>query len=172
MFKGDEAKIDNRKTMPFQKNQIQKIHDILGPPNTKQWPMLECHPDYVQLQQFLSGLMYPDSSSFRNWYDAHLRKSGYLQEKESPGDKGFALLSDLLRYDPYKRLGAAEAICHPYFADMRAEEQHNCFFNAEIHYPKRKIGQDDGSLSALGNKRSGLQDDTLNSKHVKRLKEG
>ena len=171
MFKGDEAKIDNRKTMPFQKNQFQKIHDILGPPDPKNWPMLEFHPDYPQFRQFLSGLRYPDSSSFKSWYDTQLCKSGYNQEKESPGAEGFALLSALLQYNPYDRHSAEQTLKHPYFAACRTEEHENCFFGSDIRYSKRKIGQEDGSSTFLGHKRSGLQDDTIN-RHAKRIREG
>lgn len=35
IFKGEEAKVENKKTVPFQKNQLQKIFDILGNPTSK-----------------------------------------------------------------------------------------------------------------------------------------
>ncbi len=35
IFKGEEAKIDNKKTVPFQRNQMQKIIEILGTPTSK-----------------------------------------------------------------------------------------------------------------------------------------
>jgi len=34
IFKGEEAKVENKKTVPFQKNQLQKIFDILGNPTS------------------------------------------------------------------------------------------------------------------------------------------
>lgn len=35
IFKGEEAKMDNKKTVPFQRNQMQKIIEILGTPTSK-----------------------------------------------------------------------------------------------------------------------------------------
>ncbi len=35
IFKGDEAKMDNKKVLPFQKNQLIKIFETLGTPTSK-----------------------------------------------------------------------------------------------------------------------------------------
>lgn len=35
IFKGEEAKVENKKTVPFQKNQLQKIFEVLGNPTSK-----------------------------------------------------------------------------------------------------------------------------------------
>ena len=37
IFKGEEVKMDNKKTVPFQKNQMQKIVDVLGTPKSEDY---------------------------------------------------------------------------------------------------------------------------------------
>ena len=50
IFKGEEAKLDNKKTPPFQRNQMQKIVEVLGMPRKEHWPGLVHHFEYTQLQ--------------------------------------------------------------------------------------------------------------------------
>src|SRR6516164_9761790 len=38
IFKGEEAKMDSKKSVPFQRNQMQKIVEILGMPSKDRWP--------------------------------------------------------------------------------------------------------------------------------------
>ncbi|KAJ6437262.1 meiotic mRNA stability protein kinase UME5 [Purpureocillium lavendulum] len=49
IFKGEEAKMDSKKTVPFQRNQMQKIVDIMGLPSRDKWPLLPTMPEYNQL---------------------------------------------------------------------------------------------------------------------------
>ena len=50
IFKGEEAKIDPKKTLPFQREQLSKIFDVLGPPDERSWPDLKLMPEYGTLQ--------------------------------------------------------------------------------------------------------------------------
>lgn len=49
IFKGEEAKMDSKKTVPFQRNQMQKIVDIMGLPTKERWPLLANMPEYQQV---------------------------------------------------------------------------------------------------------------------------
>lgn len=51
IFKGEEAKIDPKKTLPFQREQLTKIFEVLGPPTVEAWPGLATMPDFQQFQQ-------------------------------------------------------------------------------------------------------------------------
>jgi cyclin-dependent kinase 8/11 len=61
IFKGEEVKMDNKKTVPFQRGQMQKIIEILGTPTrTPSYPYLpQLHPQsphpstYLPLTAFL-----------------------------------------------------------------------------------------------------------------------
>src|SRR4051812_11092421 len=67
IFKGEEAKMDSKKTVPFQRNQMQKIAEILGMPTKDRWPGLCCQPEYGQLQSlFMSSLSSSNNNSNGN----------------------------------------------------------------------------------------------------------
>lgn len=51
IFKGEEAKIDPKKAMPFQKEQLTKIIEVLGAPTVHDWPNLVTMPDYPQYNE-------------------------------------------------------------------------------------------------------------------------
>ncbi|KAK7049312.1 cyclin-dependent protein kinase [Paramarasmius palmivorus] len=46
IFKGEEAKMDGKKNVPFQKDQLLKIFEVLGSPDTAMWPGLAHMPEY------------------------------------------------------------------------------------------------------------------------------
>ncbi|CAK7274294.1 cyclin-dependent protein kinase [Sporothrix epigloea] len=60
IFKGEEAKMDSKKTVPFQHSQMQKIVDIMGLPTKERWPLLVHMPEYQQL----NTLQAPASSHY------------------------------------------------------------------------------------------------------------
>jgi len=85
IFKGEEAKMDNKKTVPFQRNQMQKIVEIMGMPTRDRWPLITAMPDYPQLSSVRppadhhhhhshhhhhrsSQHSYPTTSSLEKWY--------------------------------------------------------------------------------------------------------
>lgn len=63
IFKGEEAKMDSKKTVPFQRNQMQKIVDIMGLPTKERWPLLVHMPEYQALQQLAPPMAHQGSSS-------------------------------------------------------------------------------------------------------------
>lgn len=181
IFKGEEAKMDGKKTVPFQRNQLQKIVEILGMPTKERWPGLVHQPEYAQLQYFgnsTSGGGPPSkssssTSSLEKWYWSTLRnqRSNSSVTSNSLGQEGLNLLSELLEYDPEKRLTAEEALRHAYFTADGQEASSNCFEGLESEYPHRRVTQEDHD-SLPGTKRNGLPDDSLAGRPIKRVKEG
>ncbi|KAF2087250.1 cyclin-dependent protein kinase-like protein Ssn3 [Saccharata proteae CBS 121410] len=173
MFKGEEAKLDSKKTPPFQRNQMQKIVEILGMPRAEEWPLLRSMPEYAQLPSLAAGNPRINRPmGLKAWYDNSVRNNQY-SDGNSPGQEGFSLLSGLLDYDPQKRLTAAQALQHPYFTNGEKPSD-NCFEGSQIAYPKRAVKTDDNDIrtqSLPGTKRSGLPDDSLIARPAKRLKE-
>lgn len=98
IFKGEEAKIDSKKTVPFQRNQMIKIIEVLGLPTKEEWPGIVEMPEYAQLQSLAfsrsGGSVYTSSttnkgrssnnnngslsgSSLSTWYNNVLRSGNY-----------------------------------------------------------------------------------------------
>jgi cyclin-dependent kinase 8/11 len=191
IFKGEEAKMDSKKTVPFQRNQMVKIIEVLGIPTKEDWPGIVEMPEYTQLQSLAysrnSGSAYTSSTNTNGrgsnalsgtgldtWYNNVLRSNSYPTSDSSsdsssptPGPSGFSLLSALLTYDSTKRLTAEQALEHPYFQNQttgKIDVSSNCFEGLEEQYPHRRVSNDDngiGTGSLPGTKRSGLPDDTL-----------
>lgn len=195
IFKGEEAKMDSKKTVPFQRNQMQKIVDIMGMPTKEKWPLLASMPEYMQLRTLQPPLSHhhphhhgrhssqpASSSNLEKWYYSTITQgqttsAAGLPSSGSPltslGAEGYNLLSALLEYDPEKRLTAAQALEHPFFSTGDRLVA-SCFEGLKNEYPRRRISQDDNDIrtsSLPGTKRSGLPDDTL-VRPGKRMKEG
>ena len=192
IFKGEEAKMDSKKVVPFQRNQMQKIVDIMGMPTKERWPLLTSMSDYTHLNQLQHSLsshhghhqhyqsqrQANGGSHLEKWYYNTINQqtsssgaAGGATSLQSLGAEGYQLLAGLLEYDPEKRLTAAAALQHPFFSTGDAVSA-NCFEGIKMEYPHRRVSQDDNDIrtsSLPGTKRSGLPDDSL--RPGKRLKE-
>lgn len=187
IFKGEETKMDSKKTVPFQRNQMSKIVEILGMPKAEHWKGLRDMPEYQQLASLLAargampGSLYGQPSSqsrnsndrnggLETWYNNCIRAANYPQDK-SPGQRGFQLLTELFEYDPEQRLTAEQALHHEYFRNTddgpnngKIWVSNNCFEGLDELYPPRRVStetNDIGTGSLPGTKRGGLPDDTL-----------
>ncbi|KAL3418032.1 serine/threonine-protein kinase SSN3 [Phlyctema vagabunda] len=175
IFKGEEAKMDSKKTVPFQRNQMQKIVEIMGLPSKSAWPNLVSMPEYSQLSTLSASSHSKGGSSLEKWYfstiNAHSATSNpAAASNASLGAEGYKLLAALLEYDPERRLTAQAALQHPFFS-TGDKVSSNCFEGMKTEYPHRRVSQDDNDIrtsSLPGTKRSGLPDD---SRPTKRMKE-
>ncbi|KAH6897321.1 kinase-like domain-containing protein [Thelonectria olida] len=195
IFKGEEAKMDSKKTVPFQRNQMQKIVEIMGMPTKEKWPLLPTMPEYHHLQTLGNSMSShhhhhsghhhghyggrtqhaPSTSNLEKWYYSTISHSGGPNGSaplQSLGSEGYKLLAGLLEYDPSKRLTAAQALQSPFFSTGDRVSS-NCFEGCKNEYPHRRVSQDDNDIrtsSLPGTKRSGLPDDSL-IRPAKRMKE-
>ncbi|KAK6526222.1 cyclin-dependent protein kinase, variant 3 [Orbilia ellipsospora] len=158
IFKGEEAKMDSKKTVPFQRNQMQKIVEILGTPTKERWQSITQLPEYPQMATFK-----PYNCNLETWY----------HQVGATNKMGYELLSGLLEFDPVKRLTAQQALEHRYFTEG-PKLSLNAFEGSFIEYPHRRVSSDDNDIrtsSLPGTKRSGLPDDSLQPR-TKRMKAG
>lgn len=178
IFKGEEAKQDTKKTVPFQRNQMGKIGEVLGLPRKQDWPLLAAMPEYSNLQSVsMHNPAVNRPLTLEKWYRNTLTNNNYTNNTP-PSDHALDLLKKLLEYDPLKRLTAEDALRHPYFVgeDGTQRPSWNCFEGIEAKYPARKVStdaQEIGTGSLPGTKRSGLPDDSLlRPSGAKKMREG
>ncbi|KAK3116035.1 cyclin-dependent protein kinase [Teratosphaeriaceae sp. CCFEE 6253] len=194
IFKGEEAKQDSKKAVPFQRNQMGKIGEVLGLPRKQDWPLLASMPEYGGLQTVSMhnpGVNRP--VGLEKWYRGVLVSNHYTPAAAAPAvgngegssaaaalrapdDTALALLRGLLEYDPLKRLTAEQALQHPYFAgtDSAGKRQGapgwDCFEGLETKYPARKVSTEAHELatgSLPGAKRSALPDEGAGRKRAR-----
>lgn len=186
IFKGEEAKQDSKKSVPFQRNQMCKIAEILGLPRKDQWPLLTSLPEYGQLSSLAAAnANVTRPTTIDRWWENITKNNNYSSSSAAvmstgppPHKNGLALIKSLLEYDPLKRITAEQALEHPFFQmdeeGKPARPHSNCFEGVECKYPARKVSNEDNDIrtsSLPGTKRSGLPDDSL-LRSNKRLKEG
>lgn len=201
IFKGEEAKMDSKKTVPFQRNQMQKIVDIMGMPTKERWPYLTSMHEYSSLGMLQTPMMHHHSSHHQShhggsssskssastshleeWYyrtiGAHSGSStsspahGNQSGLASLGAEGYKLLAGLLEYDPEKRLTAQQALQHPFFT-TGDKVSNNCFEGLKTTYPNRRVSQDDNDIrtSSLPGTKRSGLPDDSLARPAKRVKE-
>ncbi|KAI9486983.1 MAG: kinase-like domain-containing protein [Benjaminiella poitrasii] len=121
IFKGEEVKMDGKKTVPFQRSQLIKIFEIMGTPTKERWPTIDQLPDYNQLSSFPQC-----PNNLKQVYQMML----------SPK-----------KYDPEKRITADKALSHPYFQEDPKPVM-NVLAQQGIEYPLRRITQEDNDIKA------------------------
>ncbi|KAG4087981.1 Serine/threonine-protein kinase SSN3 [Neocallimastix lanati (nom. inval.)] len=126
LFKGEEAKMENKKVIPFQQDQLNKIFKILGTPTKNQWNDINYLPESGKLSNFK---MYPNS------FATYIQQNAPTWKNKS----GFNLLTSMLEYDPKKRITAEEALDHPYFKEEPLPVMNPFEVNQYIKYPYRSL---------------------------------
>lgn len=135
IFKGEEAKMDSKKGVPFQSNQMQKILEVLGTPSSKMWKNLHKYPEYDNLAKF---------PKYRENLAAWYHSTG------GRDSQGLDLLRRLLNYDPITRIDAIIALDHSYFTDSDSPVSENIFEGLNYHYPARRIHTEDNDIMSAG----------------------
>ncbi|KAF8467437.1 kinase-like domain-containing protein [Gautieria morchelliformis] len=141
IFKGEEAKLDSKKNVPFQRDQLLKIFEVLGTPNEADWPGLRSMPEYnnmLRLDRYGDSLF--------AWTSAKTRSPQTLYD----------LLTRLFQYDPDTRITAKEALAHKWFHED-PKPNRNAFFTVLAHQapPQRRISHDEApTMVAVPNSQS------------------
>ncbi|KAJ3056225.1 cyclin-dependent protein kinase [Rhizophlyctis rosea] len=133
--------MDGKKSIPFQKDQIIKIFDVLGQPNKERWPGVEDFPEYSNIA---SMRMNPHSNL----------KNVFLGNASVTSEPAFQLLAAMLEYDPDKRITADAALRHTYFAEDPVPSL-NSFVSPStkvksFQYPTRKLQQEENNEKNKG----------------------
>ncbi|KAF9244861.1 kinase-like domain-containing protein [Melanogaster broomeanus] len=128
IFKGEEAKLDSKKNVPFQRDQLLKIFEVLGTPDEKDWPGVCDMPEYQNMKR-----LDPYQNRLAEWCQSRIRSQ-----------QGHELLRQLFAYDPEQRLTAKEALMHRWFQED-PRPTWNVFQYVPTHQlpPQRRITQDE-----------------------------
>ncbi|KAK7680289.1 hypothetical protein QCA50_016529 [Cerrena zonata] len=132
IFKGEEAKLDAKKNVPFQKDQMLKIFEVLGTPSEHDWPGVKDMPEYHSMKRI-------------EYYAPHLREwCTQSSRRNIINHQGYDFLNHLFRYDPDQRLSAKEAMLHKWFQEDPVPNA-NAFHGLPHNQipPNRRITQDD-----------------------------
>ncbi|KIJ57267.1 hypothetical protein M422DRAFT_148636 [Sphaerobolus stellatus SS14] len=140
IFKGEEAKMDQKKNVPFQRDQLLKIFEVLGTPDENEWPGLRSMPEhshYMRLDRYNNNLY--------NWTNQRIRSH-----------QAYDLLTKLFIYNPDKRITAKQALEHKWFQD-EPKPNRNAFYAIPAHQapPQRRISHDEApTMVAVPNSQS------------------
>lgn len=134
IFKGEEAKLDSKKNVPFQRDQLLKIFEVLGTPQERDWPGVTDMPEYQNMKR-----LDPYQNRLEEWCQSRIRS---LQ--------GHDLLRQLFAYDPDKRLTAKEALLHKWFQED-PRPTWNVFHHIAAHQlpPQRRIQDEAPSMMGV-----------------------
>ncbi|WVQ86170.1 serine/threonine-protein kinase SSN3 [Cryptococcus sp. DSM 104549] len=136
IFKGDEAKMDGKKTLPFQRDQMGKICDVLGAVKPEQWPGIVHMPEYRTYQT--TG-PYQTNNPLPQWY-----------QNRSSSAQGYDLLLKLFEWDPARRITARDALAHPWFQENGGVAAESVFEGSNIQYPTRRVTHEDNGDAKMG----------------------
>ncbi|EJD01713.1 kinase-like protein [Fomitiporia mediterranea MF3/22] len=134
IFKGEEAKMDSKKNVPFQRDQLLRIFEVRGTPDVTEWPALKYMPEFQNMKRLdkFKDRLY-------EWCQTRIRSKD-----------GYDLLRRLFAYDPDKRLAAREAMEHKWFQEEPIPTR-NAFLTlsgAQLP-PQRRITHDEASAAML-----------------------
>ncbi|KAG9039787.1 cyclin-dependent protein kinase [Tulasnella sp. JGI-2019a] len=130
MFKGEEAKLDSKKNVPFQRDQVVKIVEVLGTPDATKWPGLQSMPEYqnmTRVERYKPAL--------NNWCRG-----------KSLSAAGVDFLSLFLEYNPITRMTAKDGLNHKWFQEEPIPTA-NAFATVlpTNSYPLRRVSNDEAT---------------------------
>ncbi|KAG8907696.1 cyclin-dependent protein kinase [Tulasnella sp. 417] len=130
MFKGEEAKLDSKKNVPFQRDQVVKIVEVLGTPDPSRWPGLLHMPEYQNLARI---------ERYKPALPAWCRGKAL-------SSAGVEFMNQLLDYNPTTRLNAREALQHRWFQEDPVPTA-NAFATVlpQNAYPVRRVSNDEAT---------------------------
>ncbi|KAF8184869.1 kinase-like domain-containing protein [Mycena galopus ATCC 62051] len=127
IFKGEEAKLDSKKNVPFQRDQLLKIFEVLGTPNEQDWPGVKDMIEYQNMKR-----LDPYTNHLYEWCQTRVRTPN-----------GYDLLRKLFAYDPDDRLTAKQAVKHEWFNEDPKPTWNAFQASPQQIPPHRRITQDE-----------------------------
>jgi len=115
LFQGTEIEVNNPNA--YQDNQVKQIVSVLGNVSTEDWPGVQYLPFYTKA------------------YYAGAQHCLAKRVEKLQSAQGLDLLTQMLAYDPNKRITAADALEHPYFKEAPIPVKN--VFSRDVGYASR-----------------------------------
>ncbi|XP_058964754.2 cyclin-dependent kinase 8 isoform X2 [Pocillopora verrucosa] len=127
---------DIKTSNPYHHEQLDRIFNVMGFPQEKDWEDIRKMPEHGTLQKDFRKANYVNASLWK-----YMEKHKVKQES-----RAFQLLAKLLVMDPNKRITSDQALQDPYFKEEPLPTP-DAFGGMTIPYPKREFLNDDDSDS-------------------------
>ncbi|KAK3762254.1 hypothetical protein RRG08_009066 [Elysia crispata] len=135
---------DIKTSHPYHHDQLDRIFNVMGFPQDKDWEDIRKMPEHQQLMRDFKRSSYVNCNLMK-----------YMEKHKVKADsKAFHLLQKLLTMDPTKRISSEQAMKDPYFS----EDPLPCadvFEGMPIPYPKREFISDDDNEDKSDNNKAG-----------------
>jgi len=123
---------DIKTSNPYHHDQLNRIFDVMGFPQEKDWENIKTMPEHPTLIKDFNR---------SNYMTCCLQK--YMEKhKVKPETRAFQLLHKLLTMDPTKRITSEQALEDPYFEEL-PKPCEDVFEGRPVPYPKREFLTDD-----------------------------
>lgn len=123
---------DIKTSNPYHHDQLNRIFDVMGFPQEKDWENIKTMPEHPTLIKDFKR---------SNYVTCCLQK--YMEKhKVKPETRAFQLLQKLLTMDPTKRITSEQALEDPYFEEV-PKPCEDVFEGRPVPYPKREFLTDD-----------------------------
>lgn len=131
IFKGEEARPDaaaRKGAVPFQREQMLRVLEVLGSPREDEWPGLSQMPEYAALRKL----------------DTHQPALDAWCAQRGLAGSAARLLHGLFIWDPAKRLDSREALKHKWFTE-EPKPRESVFTSVPASQlpPARRVSQED-----------------------------
>ncbi|XP_071112294.1 cyclin-dependent kinase 8-like isoform X2 [Haliotis cracherodii] len=123
---------DIKTSNPYHHDQLDRIFNVMGFPQDKDWEDIRKMPEHQQLLKDFKKTSYVNCNLMK-----------YMEKHKVKSDsKAFHLLQKLLTMDPTKRITSEQAMKDQYFLEEPLPSQ-DVFDGMSIPYPKREFISDD-----------------------------
>eukprot|EP00124_Ichthyophonus_hoferi_P004123 Ihof_evm1s417 gene=Ihof_evmTU1s417 len=131
IFRGHQVEQDKSSKPPFQKDQLEKIFQVMGIPTEKTWPGIGLLPEYNKLRDFKAG-------QYGTGLDNCIKHT-YMVNSSAFSDLSYHLLNQVLVMDPGKRMTCKHALEHDYFKNIIIDK--DAFASMSSPYPTRAFDE-------------------------------
>ncbi|XP_038077611.1 cyclin-dependent kinase 8-like isoform X3 [Patiria miniata] len=152
---------DIKTSNPYHHDQLDRIFNVMGFPQEKDWEDIKKMPEYPTLLKDFRRSSYTNCCLVK-----------YIEKhKIKPDSRAFQLLSKLLTMDPTKRMTAKQSMEDPYFMEEPLPNG-DVFDGKPIPYPKREFLTDEENEDKSDTSKTGASNHLQNHHRMRLAQQG